>query len=426
MQDADALGVPRAADQPGVRRMNLGLVLRQLRDHGPRTRARIAAELGLNRSAASSLVAELEDRGLVRAAGAERGSVGRPGTSVELDGTRVCGIGAELNVDHLATIALDMSGHTLAERRLSRSPATGNHPTEVLGQLAGLIEQTVEEAVARGAQPIGLTVGVAGLVDREHDVLAIGPNLGWTDVPVGQLLRDRLAPAFPVALDNEGNLAATAEVVAGDPTRKDVLVVFGEVGVGGGIVAGGRLLRGARGYAGELGHMTVDPGGRRCGCGRIGCWETVIGLRALLDAAADTDDPVRDPALSLEQRMDEINRRAALGDGRTRAALDRIGSWVGTGAALLANALDPAAVVLSGYFAEVGEYLRPAVEQQLEAGVLTPRGAGPRVELSTLGFTAAVRGAAIASMERVFADPSLVDRPPRRTALAHGASGGPR
>jgi predicted NBD/HSP70 family sugar kinase len=182
------------------------------------------------------------------------------------------------------------------------------------------------------------------------------------------------------------------------------------VGVGGGIVADGRLLRGRRGYAGEFGHMIVDPGGRRCGCGRIGCWETVSGLRALLDAAADRDDPVRDPSMSVEDRLAEINRRADLGDARTLAALDQVGGWVGVGAAMLTNALNPGAIVLSGYFAEIGHHLRPAIEERLTAGVLAPQAGGTRVEFSTLGFSAAVRGGASVALESVFLDPTIIAR----------------
>ena len=163
-------------------------------------------------------------------------------------------------------------------------------------------------------------------------------------------------------------------------------MLFGEVGVGGGIVADGRLLRGRQGYAGEFGHMIVEPQGRRCGCGRVGCWETVVGLRALLDLAADPDDPVRDPALAIDDRLAELNRRASLGDTRTLAALDQVGGWLGVGAAMLANALNPAAIVLSGYFAAVGQHMRPAIEDRLQAGVLAPDAGGTRVELSTLGL----------------------------------------
>ncbi len=225
------------------------------------------------------------------------------------------------------------------------------------------------------------------------------------------MLRERLGgPPYPILIDNEANLAAMAEAVPTDPARQDMLVLFGEVGVGGGIIADGRLLRGNRGYAGEFGHMIVDPQGRRCGCGRTGCWETVIGLRALLDAAADPDDPIRDPALGLEDRLNELNRRAGLGDSRTIAALERVGDWVGVGAGLLANVLNPGVIVLSGYFAEVGDWMLATISARLEEAVLAPRAGGTRVELSNLGFTAAVRGAAGAALETVFTDPTRVER----------------
>ncbi|HET6938460.1 MAG TPA: ROK family transcriptional regulator [Nocardioides sp.] len=417
MRSIDAGEDLLGADLPTPRRTNLGLVLRRLRDHGPRSRATLAAELGLTRSAISALVSDLAERGLVRSGNVERGAVGRPGTMVELDGHAIAGLGAEINVNHVSTMALDLSGRVLSEHELGldahRLPVD-----EVLDRLAELVDRTVADLAGRHVDPVGLAVGVAGLVDRDRGVLTRGPNLDWHDVPVGGLLRDRLGDAYPITVDNEGNLATLAEATPGDPDRQDVLVIFGEVGVGGGIVAGGRLLRGRQGYAGEFGHMIVEPQGRRCGCGRVGCWETVVGLRALLDLAADPDDPVRDPALGIDERLAELNRRADLGDTRTLGALAQVGGWVGVGCAVLVNALNPAAIVLSGYFAAVGEHMREAIETRLRADVLAPDAGGTRIELSTLGFTASVRGGAALALETVFADPSRVERP---TAAAGAA-----
>jgi predicted NBD/HSP70 family sugar kinase len=417
VRSVDASGDPWGADQPTPPRTNLGLILRRLRDHGPRSRATLAAELGLTRSAISTLVSELAERGLVRSGVVERGAVGRPGTSVELDGHAIAGLGAEINVNHVSTMALDLSGQVLSEHELGldahRLPVG-----DVLDRLAELVHRTEAELAGRHVSPIGLTVGVAGLVDRERAVLTRGPNLDWHDVPVGELLRERLGDAYPIRVDNEGNLAALAEATPGDPGRQDVLVIFGEVGVGGGIVAGGRLLRGRQGYAGEFGHMIVEPRGRLCGCGRVGCWETVIGLRALLDLAADPDDPVRDPALEIDGRLAELNRRADLGDTRTLGALAQVGDWVGVGCALLVNALNPAAIVLSGYFAVVGEHMQAAIDTRLRADVLAPDAGGTCIELSSLGFTAPVRGGAAMALETVFVDPTQVERP---TAAAGAA-----
>jgi predicted NBD/HSP70 family sugar kinase len=388
---------------------NLGRVLRQLRDHGPRSRATLATELGLTRTAVSTQVAELAERGLVRTGGIERGAVGRPGTNVELDGHAVAGIGAEINVDHVWTMALDLGGAVVTEHKLSVD-VSAFPATEVLDRLAELVRQVEEDLERRGTTPVGLTVGAAGLVDRERDLVTHGPNLGWHDVPVGDLVRARLGAAYPVTVDNESNLATLAEATPGDPDRQDILVLFGGIGMGGGIVADGRLLRGRQGYAGEFGHVIVEPQGRRCGCGRVGCWETVVGLRALLDIAADPDDPVRDPALHVDERLAELNRRADLGDTRTLDALAQVAGWLGAGAAVLVNALNPAAIVLSGYFAAVGEHLRPTLETRLRAGVLAPDAGGTRIELSTLGFTASVRGGAGLSLDAVFAEPTRVER----------------
>ena len=277
MRSLDTADGSLSADQLTLRRTNLGLVLRRLRDHGPRSRATLAAELGLTRTAVSTLVADLAERGLVRTGDVERGAVGRPGTSVELDGHAVAGLGAEVNVNHVSTMALDLTGEVVSEHKLALD-ARAVSAEEVLDRLAELVRKTLADLAHRDIVPVGLTVGVAGLVDRERDVLTHGPNLGWHDVPVGDLLLTRLGDTYPITVENEGNLAALAEATPGDPARQDVLVIFGEVGVGGGIVAEGRLLRGRQGYAGEFGHMIVEPQGRRCGCGRVGCWETVVGL----------------------------------------------------------------------------------------------------------------------------------------------------
>ena len=120
---------------------------------------------------------DLAERGLVRTGGIERGAVGRPGTTVELDGHGVCGLGAEINVNHVSTLALDLGGGVVSEHKLGLD-AHAVSAEEVIDRLAELVEQTQADLARRGIEPVGLTVGVAGLVDRERDVLTQGPNLG--------------------------------------------------------------------------------------------------------------------------------------------------------------------------------------------------------------------------------------------------------
>ncbi len=414
---SDVLGVegpppggPGPADQATVRRSNLGLVLRQLRAAGPRSRARIAQDTGLNKATVSSLVAELIARGLVTEGElAREGAVGRPGLIVELAGSGACGIGVELNVDHLAVLVLDLRGEVLAEQLVPHDVAALG-PERTLDEVARLVDDAVAAVRLAGAVPVGLTVAVPGLVDSSSGVVTLAPNIDWHDVAVVEGLRARLTDAaFPVRAENDANLSAIAEWAMGSEAHTpDLVYLTGEVGVGGGVIVGGQLLRGASGFTGEVGHVPLGDPDRQCGCGRRGCWETTVGLARLLRDAADADDPVQDPERDLVARLAEIERRADAGDARTLDALHRVGVSLGTGAALLINVFNPQVVVLGGYFAVLGRFLLEPMTEELRTRVFGPGLAGARVVCSRLGFTAAVRGGAHVALESVFDDPTLV------------------
>src|SRR3954453_21334863 len=183
------------ADQATGRRGNLGLVLRHLRTAGPRSRARLAQDPGVNKAAVPSLVTELAARGLVTEGRIERaGSVGRPGVIVELAGCGACGIGVELNVDFLACIVLDLRGEVIFERMVAHDvPALGADRT--LDEVACLVGAAIDATAAIGAIPVGLTVAVPGLVESAAGVAALAPNLHWDGVDVVAGLRRRLPDA---------------------------------------------------------------------------------------------------------------------------------------------------------------------------------------------------------------------------------------
>jgi predicted NBD/HSP70 family sugar kinase len=194
----------------------------------------------------------------------------------------------------------------------------------------------------------------------------------------------------------------------------------GEVGGGGGVILGGRLLRGADGFSGEIGHLPVDPGGRRCGCGRVGCWETKVGLaelvrRATPDAAYGLDlDPVPDP----EERIREIARRVAAGDRAAVAAVAEIGRWLGHGGAVLVNLFNPRVIVLGGYFAEFADHLIPAAQAGLAGLAMAPTARPCHFVASHFGFTAAARGGAGVVVDRMIEDPTRFPLPRSRPLAA--------
>ncbi len=397
-------------DHVSPRRHNLGIVLRHLRESGPRSRARIATETGLNKATVSSLVAELEERGLVRDGNIERGQVGRPGQTVEIDG-RVCGLGIELGIDHITSSVLDLRGDTVATQRVPVS-ATELGPQQTVNRLATLVGDIVEEISQSGRDVVGVAVGVPGMVEPAHGTLRVATNLGWRDVNIVTELMSLLrGPSYPILLDNDANLAAIAEHAMGAAVgAATVVYVTGEIGIGGGVITDGQLLRGADGYAGEVGHMVVAPDGQLCGCGRRGCWETVAGLPAMLRQLADPDDPIADPAMVLEHRLAEIIRRAQLGDARTLRGLDAVGTGVGLGVSILANVFNPQVIVLGGFFAVLSEYLMPPIENELASRVVARSFSDCRVVPSAYPFAAAARGGAHVVLESVLADPTSVLR----------------
>ncbi len=400
------------ADQQAVRRSNLGLVLRHIRDHGARSRARIAAETGLNKATVSSLVAELVERGLLRDGALVRdGQIGRPGQRVELDGRGICGVGVELGVGSAAVLILDLAGRVLVDQRRALDVAALG-PERTLRELADLVIGGMDAAGEFGSAAVGVTLAVPALVDSAG-ALAAAPNLGpdWSGLPVALALAERLAERpgarasdLLVCADNEANLAALGEYAIGASAGEANLVsLTGEVGVGGGVIVDGVLLRGAAGFGGEVGHVVIDPDGARCRCGCRGCWETLVGLPAFLRAAADPADPVRAAGLDPQARLAELRRRADEGDGRTLGALRVLGRDLGLGVSVLVNLFNPSVVVLGGYFASFGPHLLELADR-----VVAPHCGGARVEVSRLGASAAARGGAHVALEAVLADPTLV------------------
>jgi predicted NBD/HSP70 family sugar kinase len=401
---------PGLANQRAVRRHNLGVVLRHVSEHGPRSRATIALETGLNKTTVSSLVTELIGLDLLVERGLEqRGTVGRPGQVVELSGSGVVALGLEINVDYLAVRALDLTG---AERYRSID-VRDNRRVEVravLDRLAALATGALEAVQQEGLRPVGATVALPGLVDAARGALLVAPNLGWNDVAVVEGLHERLSgPSFPLAADNEANLAALAELWEGTARGlSDVFYVSGEIGVGAGIIVRGELFRGSQGFGGEFGHMTVDPNGRPCACGSRGCLETIVGLEALLERAGLDPNGAATTTGSGEP-VSDLAGRARMGDEQALEALREAGRWLGLGIASAANLLNFQAVVLGGFFAQLATWLAAPIAHELEAHVLASQWSVPRLLPSTLGPEAAVRGAAALSLRRVLTDPASAE-----------------
>ena len=246
---------------------------------------------------------------------------------------------------------------------------------------------------------------------RDAGVVTMAPNLGWRDVPLGERLADALGTSLPIAVANEADLGALAELRRGAAVgAQHVLFISGEVGVGGGLIVDGQQLTGAGGFAGEVGHMPVNPDGRTCRCGSVGCWETEIGEGALLRRAGHPPDAGR-------EEVEAVLREAAAGAPDVLEALDAVGRWLGFGLAGLVNVFNPQVVVLGGLFGRIHPFVEDDAAARSSIGWrCRRRGRACASSRPPSACDAPLLGAAELAFEPLLADPSLWTRPAVATA----------
>ncbi|MFV2100882.1 ROK family transcriptional regulator [Micromonospora sp. LOL_024] len=391
---------PQPTDLGDVRVANRAVVLRQVRLHAPCSRADIAARTGLNKATVSSLVSELITQRLVRETGLTENRVGRPATMLVLDGEPYAALGLQIGADELVAVAIDLGGNRLLSWRRAFA-ASAVPPTDTLRALTALSRRAIGRVSATGRTVQGLTVGVPGLVDTAGAV-PLAAALGWRDVPVAAALRAALRdPGFVVGVDSVANLAALAEQRHGAHAGvADLVHLTGGLTVGAGIIAAGRLLRGARGFAGEIGHLPLDPAGAPCACGAHGCLTALVGLPAVVRRLlpdAEADGPVVD-------YLPELTRIVALArqdDPTVLSGLAETGRQLGRGVAVLADLLNPEAVVVGDHLAALAPWLLPTARSELAARAHLPDAGGCRLDASTVDAAAALGGAtaALATVE---------------------------
>ncbi|WP_405104419.1 ROK family transcriptional regulator [Paenibacillus sp. FSL K6-1217] len=369
-------------DQALVKKINKSIILHTIRMHSPVSRAKVSEMTGLNKATVSNLVAELCGQQLVTEAGPGESSGGRKPLMLHFNEMAGSVIGIELRVKQLKAVLCNLGGGILYERE--RVLETHDFPY-VLGVMQQMISELIATAPPSHYGLVGIGVGVPGMVD-EQGVVLFAPNLGWEMVDLRSILES--AFAVPVTIDNEANAGAQGELNFG--AARDVrhlLYISAGSGIGSGIIIGGELYKGARGYAGETGHMTIEAEGKPCSCGSRGCWE--------LYASEKTYD---NPGLSLPARTTTgLVKHALEGQPDTLSHFNSIGEYLGIGVTNLINSFNPELIVIGGALSEaepwLGEPLRRVVaertlpyhKQQLE---ITFSRLGSRGTMIGAGFSA--------------------------------------
>ncbi|GLZ44489.1 glucokinase [Actinomycetospora sp. NBRC 106375] len=304
-------------------------------------------------------------------------------------------VGVDVGGTKIAAGVVDEDGKLIASTR-RETPATDTHL--VLEAIADGVRE-----LASHHEVVGVGIGAAGFVDAARAKVMFAPNLAWRDEDLRGELMGRLD--LPVVVENDANAVAWSESRFGAGRDHDDLVAITiGTGVGGGIVTNGRLLRGGFGVAAEIGHITMVPYGRRCGCGLQGCWEQYGSGRALVGEAREIarHSPAFAAGLLAAAGGDPeaitgemVTAAAQQGDVGALHCFDEIGRWIGLGLAQLAAVLDPSLFVIGGGVSAAGEVLRGRVEETFRAN-LTGRGHRPvaEVRLAEMGWEAGMVGAA--------------------------------
>lgn len=365
--------------------------------HGPLTRLEAARRAGLSPAAVTKAVRPLLEAGyLLEDANDEaRPALGRPANLVRVDGGRALFIGLKVTGDEIIGVLADLCCRIRVARRV---PLRGREPGPVLAVAAELVQELLTEADGFGVRVLGLGIAVSGDVDRAEGTVRYSPFLEWRDLRLAELAS--MTCGLPTTVDNDVRALTVAEQWFGDGVGlSDFAVVTVGAGIGCGLVVHGRVVAGAHGVAGEIGHVTVDPAGPPCRCGNRGCVEAIAADPAIIAQVREaTGIEVGDIAEAIEL--------AHRGDAGARAVYAKAGEAIGRGIATVANLLGPERVIISGEGLAAYDLF---AEQIRDAFAAAAFGSAARCEVHTrpLPFEEWARGAAATAIQSfITADPN--------------------
>jgi predicted NBD/HSP70 family sugar kinase len=375
------------SDATGVRLHNITLVLRTVQAEVQISQADLARRLGLARSTVLAIVDDLLELGLLKEQGHGVSGGGRRPMLLTLDDQAYHLVGVDIGATHVTVVAMNLKAEVLA--RQHRSFATRDDPKGTMALVEELIARVLTESRAGRRQVVGIGVGVPSPVDvRTPGYVSPVVMPAWTGVDLAARLQARFE--VPVRVENDANLGALWEARWDHGVHLDTLAyVKVATGIGAGLVVGGRIYRGARGVAGELGHLPIDSSGPQCVCGLRGCLNTVIGTNNLLARARGTGK-----GRKRFESLDDLLDAALAGDASAVATMDYAGRQLGLGLAMLLNLFNPALVVVGGDIGRVGDLFFGPLRETVAKNCFSENFSHVNLVASRLGESATARGAA--------------------------------
>ena len=391
-------------EQSGLRRHNLGIIFRAIRDAGSISRAQLAKITGMTKPGVTNIVDELLERGLLSQGAEEsRQNRGRPGVLLSINAQATSIIVIELRAFHTAVVAFDLLGQEFYRERATT--IYNLTPEERITEVQPMLERAIQSASRQAARIAKIIVVVPGIVDAETKITS--SSLNWEKLELLQHIKNVVPTSVPVEVNTVAKLAALAEyryIVRANKTSKQLLHLELGITPGVGIVQNGELQLGANLSIGNITHISINQHGRLCRCGKIGCIETEIGFKVLIENTCP--DLVKDWGKDSEYYLSEIIKRAESGDQEVVKGIDVIAESIATTLSLLIPVLDPDRVVLGGYAVRISDLLIPRLKYHLERK--NKNMSTFTLDTSPLDTDAALFGGCILAQEELFNAPHSI------------------
>lgn len=365
------------------RQINRNLIFNQIRARQPISRADLARVSGLQRSTVSLIVEELIAECWIEEGSTGRLPRGRRPTFLNVNGQRGV-LALDIHPSQTTLAVTDLGGRIIAQQQISLP----EDPQKVIAAIVTAIKKIISSHIDRSFDGIGIslpgrlnpnsTSSAPGKLRNDQPIFA--PNIRW---PISQIKsRVEQATGLPVVADNVANACALSEVWFGNSDgMHDLVVVNVSEGLGTGIFANGRILRGEGGFAGEFGHVQMDPNGLQCGCGSKGCWETLAANPAAMRYYAEISGK---PSPAFE----DLLKLAEVGDSAGLRAIERMCAALGRGMHMIASALAPSEIVLVGEITTIWHIAGPLIDSQMRRH---PLASVPRLRPAQEGNKARLR-----------------------------------
>jgi glucokinase-like ROK family protein len=396
------------ADKTLIRKINLTLILKLIREQAPISRASIAKQLKLNPATVSSNVKILLEENLIREVGSGVSSGGRRPILLEINESARFAIGVDVQKDKVVVAAVDLDGMLVSIKEIEYQ--THFSKEIVLSTIYNAIDVVMDDMGYDRNSYYGIGVGMHGIVDVEKGISLFAPAFSWHNVHIAELLEKRYR--LSVKIDNDARAMALGEKWFGAAGKVDNFIFLNiGSGIGSGIFISGSLYRGFGGAAGEIGHIKVKEGGKQCVCGSHGCLDTVASTNAILEMVEDArkNDVASYYAIHFPDvrklSINEVAIAARNKDSFTLELLKEIGKYLGIAVSSALMVMNPEMVVIGGEISAVMHYFLPTFEETLFKYSLKECQKGLKVIPSALADQIGVVGASTLIIQRVFKGP---------------------